>query len=109
MSRNQLVRKLRRKRFLTSEEFRRAYKDAYEYLKSRKANGDFLSICKRLQEDGRCLFPEVTLRQAAFLTGFPERKILEALQQWKLRGRKVWGDDFIPLIDLWEFYRKNRR
>jgi hypothetical protein len=109
MSRNQLVRKLRRKRLLTLEEFRLAYKDAYDYLKSRRANKDLLNICRRLQEEHQCLFPEVTMRQAAFLTDFPEKKILTALRQWKLRGRVVWGDSFIPLIDLWEFYNKNRR
>jgi len=101
-----------RKRFLTWKEFSRTYVNAYRYLKKKRASKNFLKICDRLQKDGNCDWPEVTMRQAVFLTGFPERKILKALQQWKLRGRKVWGDDFIPLIDLWHFYKvqkENRR
>lgn len=96
------------RRYLTDEEFRRRYIDSYRYLSAHRANRDFLAIAKRLQSEGSCSFPEVTLRQAKFLTGLPEKKILSALRQWRLRGRVVWGDHFIPLIDLWEFYRKNR-
>lgn len=109
MSRKELIRRLRRKRILTEEEFRVAYRDACDYLQCRKADKDFLFFGKKLQEEGECSFPEVTMRQARFLTNFSERKILRALRQWRLRGRVVLGEHFIPLIDLWEFYRKNRR
>lgn len=98
-----------RKRFLTQEELVRFYVNAYRYLKKNRVTKDFLQICIHLMKDGGCDWPELTMRQAVFLTGIPERKILKALRTWKLRGRVVWGEHFVPLVDLWEFYRKNRR
>jgi len=90
------------RKYLTWEEFEYLYRDAFNYIKKDGANQEMLRLCDRLQKEQKSNFPEVTIKQAAFLLGANEQNILQMLRTGNVRGRHVLGDHFLPLCDVWD-------
>lgn len=60
-------------------------------------------IARRFAIGGVVPFPEVDLGKAAFISGIPAKRILNALQTRKLKGRRVGDKHLIRVVDLWDF------
>lgn len=60
-------------------------------------------IARRFATGGVAPFPEVDLGKAAFLSGIPKSRILNALRWKKLNSRKVGDKHLIRVVDLWYF------
>ena len=77
----------------------RVRKDLYDRV------GDIAeeNVAMKFAEAGVVPFPEVDLGRAAFASGIPEKKLLHALRNRKLRGRRVGDKHLIRIVDLWYF------
>jgi len=73
--------------------------DSYDRAGVRAEN----NVAKKFAEAGVVPFPEVDLGKASFVSGIPEKRILYALRNAKLRGRRVGDKHMIRVIDLWDF------
>ncbi len=69
------------------------------YLEVRAGN----AVAKRFEMAGVVPFPEVDLARASFITKIPEKRILRALQNRELAGRRVYDAHLIRIVDLWHF------
>ncbi|MBI4992344.1 MAG: hypothetical protein HZB99_03955 [Candidatus Harrisonbacteria bacterium] len=73
--------------------------DIYNQIGMRAEN----NVAKKFAEAGVEPFPEVDLGKASFVSGIPEKRILHALRNRKLRGRRVGDKHMITIVDLWYF------
>ena len=60
-------------------------------------------VARRFATGGVAPFPEVDLGKAAFLSGIPKSRILNALRWRKLAGRRVGDKYLVRVVDLWHF------
>lgn len=61
------------------------------------------NVGQRFATGGVEPFPEVDLGKASFISGVPEKRILLALRNRKLAGRRVGDRHLIKVADLWHF------